>query len=75
MCVALPGKIISIEDNTGRVDFGGSLVAVNLGVVRAKVGDYVLVHAGCALEVMREDLAEDLISLFADAEDSFHAGL
>ncbi|MDR1320166.1 MAG: HypC/HybG/HupF family hydrogenase formation chaperone [Gracilibacteraceae bacterium] len=73
MCVALPGKVISIEDNFGQVDFGGGLLSVNLGLVRAEVGDYVLVHAGCALEVMQKDLAEDVIALFADAENSYYA--
>ncbi|MDR1604872.1 MAG: HypC/HybG/HupF family hydrogenase formation chaperone [Gracilibacteraceae bacterium] len=73
MCVALPGKIISIEDNIGQADFGGGVVAVNLGLVRAAVGDYVLVHAGCALEVLRPDLAADLLALFADAAAAAHA--
>ncbi|MDR1069922.1 MAG: HypC/HybG/HupF family hydrogenase formation chaperone [Gracilibacteraceae bacterium] len=73
MCVALPGKVISIEDNFGQVDFGGGLLPVNLGLVRAEIGDYVLVHAGCALEVMQKDFAEDMIALFADAENAYYA--
>jgi hydrogenase expression/formation protein HypC len=73
MCVALPGKVLSIENNFGLVDFGGVAVNVNLGLVRAEVGDYVLVHAGCALEVTRQDLAEDMIALFAEVENSRYA--
>jgi hydrogenase expression/formation protein HypC len=70
MCVALPGRIISLEGNNGMVDFNGNTARVNLGLVKAEVGDYVLVHAGCALEVMRRDLAEDLLSLFAEVENA-----
>jgi len=52
MCLAVPGKIIQIEENdrlrrTGRVDFSGILKQVNLAYVpEAKVGDYVIVHVG-----------------------------
>lgn len=68
MCVALPGRILSIDGMTGTVDFQGNILSVNLGVVKAGVGDYVLVHAGCAIEVMKQDMAEELLSLFAELE-------
>jgi hydrogenase expression/formation protein HypC len=44
-------------------------VTVNTGLVEPKVGQYVLVHAGCAIEVMEKDKAEELIELFADIEE------
>jgi hydrogenase expression/formation protein HypC len=62
MCLAVPGKIIQIEENdrlrrTGRVDFSGILKQVNLAYVpEAKVGDYVIVHVGFAIS--RVDEAE-----------------
>lgn len=68
MCVALPGKILSIDGKTGTVDFQGNILNVNLGVVNAQVGDYVLVHAGYAIEVMKQDKAEEILSLFAELE-------
>ena len=46
MCVAYPGRVVSIEGTHGMVDFSGSEVRVNLSMVPAKLGDYVLVHAG-----------------------------
>ena len=49
MCVAVPGKIISINEHTAKVDFGGNIVPVNIGAICAVPGDYVLVHAGCAI--------------------------
>lgn len=69
MCIAIPGKIISIELPKAKVDFNGNLVDVNVGLIEAKVGDYVLVHAGCAIEVMEKEKALELIELFNDLEE------
>ncbi|HYE68919.1 MAG TPA: HypC/HybG/HupF family hydrogenase formation chaperone [Anaerovoracaceae bacterium] len=69
MCIAIPGKIISLESQKAKVDFNGNLVDVNVGLIDAKVGDYVLVHAGCAIEVMSKDKALELIELFHDLEE------
>ncbi|HWQ31224.1 MAG TPA: HypC/HybG/HupF family hydrogenase formation chaperone [Negativicutes bacterium] len=69
MCVAVPGKVIEIKGTTGKVDFGGNTIDVNLGLVDAVPGDYVLVHAGCALEVIDEDKASELIKLFEELQE------
>lgn len=69
MCIAMPGKIISMDGNHAKADFNGNIVDVNTGIVEAKVGDYVLVHAGCAIEVMAKEKAQELIDLFQDLED------
>ncbi len=69
MCIAIPGKIVSIDSRMAKVDFNGNIVAVNVGLIDAKVGDYVLVHAGCAIEVMSKDSALELIELFHDLEE------
>jgi hydrogenase expression/formation protein HypC len=66
MCLAVPGKILSIagadELRAGRVSFGGIVKEVNLACVpEAKIGDYVIVHVGFALSVVDE--AEALITL------------
>lgn len=68
MCVAIPGKVIEITDTIGKVDFQGNVVKVNLGIVDAQIGDYVLVHAGCAIEVMKQDDAEELLDLFKELD-------
>ena len=63
MCLAIPGKLIQIEENspitrTGKVDFGGILKEVNLAYVpEARIGDYVLVHVGFAISVVDESEA------------------
>lgn len=69
MCIAIPGKIVSIDDFRAKVDFNGNLVDVNIGLIDAAVGDYVLVHAGCAIEIMAKDKALELIELFHDLEE------
>jgi hydrogenase expression/formation protein HypC len=62
MCLAVPGKIVSVvgEDleRQAKVDFGGVLKEVNLAYVpEAKVGEYVLVHVGFAISVVDEEEA------------------
>jgi hydrogenase expression/formation protein HypC len=61
MCLAVPGKLISISgedlNRTGKVSFGGITKEVSLAYVpEAQVGDYVIVHVGFALS--RVDEAE-----------------
>ena len=63
MCLAIPGKITSMQGDdplfrTGKVDFGGVLKEVSLAYVpEGKIGDYVIVHAGFALSKVDEDEA------------------
>jgi hydrogenase expression/formation protein HypC len=59
MCLAVPGKVLSIEGEdiarVGRVNFGGIVKEVNLAYVpQAEIGDYVVVHVGFAISVMDE---------------------
>ena len=68
MCIAIPGKVESIDGNMAKVDFNGNLVNVNTGIIEPEVGQYVLGHAGCAIEVMEKDKAQELIDLFAELE-------
>ena len=69
MCIAVPGKVVSIENNFAQVDYSGNLMKVNIGLIEPNVGDYVLVHAGCAIEVMNKDAALEIIDLFAEIEE------
>lgn len=68
MCIAIPGKIVEIHPPKAKVDYHGNIVSVNIGLVEPKIGDYVLVHAGCAIEVMSEEKAKELIDLFEEME-------
>lgn len=69
MCIAIPGKILTIEGNNAKADFNGNVVNISTGMVDANIGDYVLVHAGCAIEVMEKDKAQELISLFSEIDE------
>ena len=63
MCLAVPGKIISIAGDiplgrTGRVNFGGIIKEVSLAYVpEVQIGDYVIVHVGFALSKVDESEA------------------
>jgi hydrogenase expression/formation protein HypC len=63
MCVALPGKVIEIKDRNAVVDFNGNQVTARAGLVDVKVGDYVLVHAGCVIQKVTQQDMNDLNSL------------
>lgn len=59
MCLAVPLKLISIDGQSGVGEFDGVRRKVQLTFVpQAKVGDYVIVHAGFAMEIMDEEQAE-----------------
>ena len=65
MCLAVPGKIMSIDGSdpvfrTGKVSFGGIVKQINLAYVpEAKIDDYVLVHVGFAISVIDEAEAQE----------------
>ena len=63
MCVALTGKVIEIKDRDAVVDFNGNQVTARAGLVDVKVGDYVLVHAGCVIQKVTQQDMEDLENL------------
>lgn len=66
MCLAIPGKVVEI-DRDGQhavVDYGGTKRVVNVSLVDVKVNDYVLVHAGFAIQVLDEKEAEETLDLF-----------
>ena len=74
MCLAVPGKIIDIDTTTpirmGRVDFGGILREVCLEAVpEAALGDYVIVHAGFALNTLSEQEAWDSLEAFKELDE------
>ena len=65
MCVAIPAKIIEIYEHESLVDFGKIKKKVNTFFIEdIKVGDYVLIHAGCAVEKISEEDAIETIKLF-----------
>ena len=75
MCLAVPGKILSIDSGTeelmrfGKVNFGGIVKDVNLAYVpEAKIGDYVIVHVGFALNTVDEAEAEKVFEYLREMD-------
>jgi hydrogenase expression/formation protein HypC len=73
MCLAIPGRIVSIHDDRGlrmgRVDFGGVVKEVCLAYVpEAGVGDYALVHVGFAIATIDPAAAETALTTFDEIE-------
>jgi hydrogenase expression/formation protein HypC len=74
MCLAIPGKLISIQgDNSfervGKVSFGGVIKEVSLAYLpEVEIGDYVIVHVGFALSKVDEEAAQQTLQDFAEME-------
>jgi hydrogenase expression/formation protein HypC len=69
MCLAIPGKIIEIDSKKehATVDYGeGTRRKANITLVDAKIGDYVLVHAGFAIQVLDKKEARETLKLFRE---------
>lgn len=75
MCLAVPGKIISITGDeplvrTGKVSFGGIVKEVSLAYVpEADVGDYVIVHVGFAISRLDEEEAEQVFEYLRQIDE------
>jgi hydrogenase expression/formation protein HypC len=66
MCLAIPGKIVSLEDGVADVDFGGVVRKVNVSMVEAEMGEWVVVHAGFAISKMEEEEALETLKLWEE---------
>lgn len=67
MCLAVPAKIIAIKDALAKVELGGVTKDISLMLLpKAKCGDYVLVHAGFAMQIVDEREAEETNALLAE---------
>jgi len=67
MCLAIPAKIVEIEDNMGTIDMEGTRREVSLLLLEdAKIGDYVIVHAGFAIHKIDEKEAMESIKLLRE---------
>jgi hydrogenase expression/formation protein HypC len=71
MCLAIPGKILEITDNSALVDFDGIKQNVIIALIQnPEIGKYVVVHAGYAIEMMDEKEAKEAIDQWKElAED------
>jgi len=74
MCLAVPGKVISIKENLGLVAVGSIKREVFMHLVpEVNIGEYVLVHAGCAIQTMDEEEAQIILELIRElAQDEVY---
>lgn len=68
MCLGIPSKIISIKDLSATIDVYGAQRNISIMLLEddVKIGDYVLVHAGFAIQKLPEDYAKETLKLFDD---------
>lgn len=59
MCLAVPARVISVQEHTAKVDFGGIQREVVITLIEEKLepGDYILIHAGFAIQKIDEKTA------------------
>ena len=68
MCLAIPAKIVNIEDSMGTVDMAGIQKKVSLILLEdAQVGDYVIVHAGFGIHKIDEEAAMESLRILREA--------
>ncbi len=70
MCLSIPGKVLSIDGDKAIVSVGGTNYETSLQLLDdVKVGDYVLLHTGFAIEKIDEKEAEETLQLFKEMEN------
>lgn len=65
MCIAVPGQIISVNDTQASVNIMNMHTIVNIQLIeKPEVGEYILVHAGCAIEKIDRGYFDELIDIY-----------
>lgn len=72
MCLGIPAKIISINEVMAEVQVGGVTREVSLMLCpEAKIGDYVLLHTGFAMEIISEADAAETLKLLEELGEAY----
>jgi hydrogenase expression/formation protein HypC len=75
MCLAIPSRIVKIEDQMAVIDVDGVTREASLLLLEdPRVGDYVIVHAGFALHKIDEETARESLALLRDVADRLGPG-
>ena len=73
MCLAVPGEVVSINGDKAEVDFGGVKKTVIISLIEnLKVGDFVIVHTGYAIEKLRREEALKTLKLWDAIDEIVH---
>ncbi|WP_291630433.1 HypC/HybG/HupF family hydrogenase formation chaperone [Clostridium sp.] len=75
MCLAIPGEIIELKKDIARVSIMGVESEINIQIIEEpKVGDYILIHAGCAIKKIDLEYFEELtemLELLSEVEGNY----
>ena len=70
MCLAVPGKVIEINESKAAIEVGNVKREVFVQLVPdVKLGEYVLVHAGCAIEIVDEEEALKTLDILKELSE------
>lgn len=73
MCLSIPARIVSVNGSMAEVSAGGTIFKAGLQMIEnAKVGDYILLHAGFAIQKISESDAEETLKLLKEMKDSLN---
>ena len=68
MCLAIPGEVVEIlDDKKAMVDYGGTRREVDITFVKPEIGEWVVVHAGFALQILDKEEAQETLALWEEA--------
>ncbi|HUW92634.1 MAG TPA: HypC/HybG/HupF family hydrogenase formation chaperone [Bacteroidales bacterium] len=71
MCLSFPARIVAIDGSMAEVSAGGTVFKAGLQMVEnARVGDYILLHAGFAIQIISEKEALETLELLREMDDS-----
>jgi hydrogenase expression/formation protein HypC len=71
MCLAVPAKVIELKENRGIVDLAGVRREADFSLLpEVKVGDWVIIHAGFAIEKYSEEEAQETLRLISEMLDA-----
>ncbi|MBC2582448.1 HypC/HybG/HupF family hydrogenase formation chaperone [Clostridium sp. DJ247] len=71
MCLAVPGKVLSLDGFKGIIEIGSMRREVFMHLIPdIKVGQYVLVHAGCAIQTIDEEEAAITLEIIKELSDN-----
>ena len=72
MCLAIPGRVTSIDGLQAVVEIGGVERTIGVALTpEVQVGDYVYIHAGYAISVVDEDVAQESLRLLRELSESY----
>lgn len=69
MCVAMPGRVLTVEGGIARVDFDGNIIEARADLTQVVPGDRVLVHAGLIIQKLSATEAEEMEAIFSDLRE------